>query len=285
MSATAEAPFILPIGAEPAWAEPYDAARAYAAGEGWREHRRRTHMGMAADPALARDGWDTIWWSQLRRPSASGSDQDTWFAVWPKPLPGTDTHPCMHFGGWDRADAHGHNVRGAPLRIAVNPGLWRDCNKVWSFGCYWQTYAAWCAPRALERTWAVAARRVDWGNCGPLYLDGEEDAARTLADELRVKRSWTRRSAILATLPADAPNDFARNLTRPLGGHTWEDFQAIRVQERAEFLCWEQAEDDLPWPEFAPSPEEPAETAHQKTRRAVQGDPRPRMLSLFGGDA
>lgn len=261
-------------GGDPAWAVPYVPGSV----PDWRDWHGPTMRGMAADPALRHAGWDVVSWTQLRRPSPSGSDRDTWFAVHHQPLPGSDVYPCMHFSGWDHVDGHGRATKGAPLRIAVYPGLWRDCDAIWSFDCYWAPYTDWCVSGVLERVWASAARRVHFGSHGPLVLDGEEGAARKRSEVMRRDWGWTRRSVILVALPNDAPNDFVRNLNRSLSGKAWEDFQAARVQERAEHLCWQQAEDDLPWLEFAPT-ETPFPDA------ADSGSPAPRRRALHATGA
>lgn len=270
LAPTTDTPTPAPRPADPAWAVPHVPEP----GHDRREWHVQTMRGMFEDPALAHDGWDRVWHTELRQTSASGADDRTWFAVNRQALPGTNVHPCMHFCGWDHADDHGHKVKGAPLQLCVYAALWREATVPWTMGCHWATYTEWTQPRVLERVWAVAARCTDFGDFGPLPLDGEEDAALKLSADLRAKRGWTRRSAILAALPDDAPNAFLRNLNRPRPGLSWEDYQDVRVLERAEHLCWEQAEDDLPWPEFAP-----------RRRGAEDRRPaRPQALSLFDAE-
>ena len=242
---------------DPPWAEVYVPQ----VGHDWREWWSRTHCGMSEDPQLRHPGWDAIWWTNLRHPSPAGADNATWFQVWQKPLAGTDVHPCAQFSSWNHTDDHWRATAGAPLRIAVNAGLWCGADMTWSMGCFWRPYVDWCLPRSLESVWRVAVQRQFHYDFAPLV--GEE-VVRARANEIKSERGWTRRSTMLAFLAGDRHgNAYLRDLNGP--GRGPNASVAWDVLRNAEQLCWQEAEDDLPWPGFVPAPSKP----------------RPRQRSLF----
>lgn len=272
---TAQAYPLAPNAADPSWASPYVPGSV----PDWKLWHEPTVRGMMADLSAVHPCWDAVWWRGARRLAPSGADEHTWYAVWPHPLGQTDTHPCVHFCSWKRADEHGNRVAGAPLRIAAYPGLWRDGSFIWSFCCHWQSYAAWRAPLALERAWAAAAACSCCGAQEALPLDGEEHAALAVAEGMRSGLGWTKRSAILAALPDDGPNEYIRSLVQPVGTRQWADFRDARIAERAERLCWERAEDDLPW---RPAAVPIVEADERPARRPGPDEhPRARQMSFF----
>lgn len=263
---------------DPSWAVPYDATRAFEAGEGWREHAERAARGMLLDPALEHAGWTRRWWEQLRHPSPAGADRNTWFQVSIAPLPHTDVYPCCQFSGWQRQDNHGHRVTGAPLQIAVYPGLWRKHDMPWSMGCYWAPYTRWTGARALERIWREAVQWSFHDQFGP--WEGDEKRAEREAAELRERFGWHRRSAMLLWL---ATSEHLNSYVRDMAGHDGPGVERIRagvIRQAAEHLCWQRAEDDLPWPEFAPQDHAEPKAARPAAIRPAER-PGPRQLSLF----
>ena len=265
---------------DPGWAVPYSAAAAYEAGEGWREHYGRAARGMSEDPLLSWPGWDKVWWTQLRHPSPAGADHDRWFAVHRDPLPQTDIRPCCRFSGWGYEDAHGHHVVGAPLRIAVYPGLWRDGDMLWSMGCHWAPYTEWSQPHSLERVWRSAVGGSFRDPFGP--WSGDEEAVERKADQLRTSCGFTHRSAMLRFVTESGyPNDLCRDLAGH-GGNLTEQIRAGVILRAAEALCWERAVDDLPWPEFAPAAIPQREPGSGPAPKPEPEGPRAVPLSLFG---
>ena len=265
---------------DPSWAVPYDATRAHEAGEGWREHAERAARGMFLDPTLEHPGWTRRWWEQLRHPSPAGADRNTWFQVSIAPLPHTDVYPCCQFSGWERRGQSGHRTEGAPLSIAVSPGLWRAHDMPWSMGCYWAPYTDWIRPHSLERVWRLAVQWSFHDDFGP--WPGDEGAAERTADELREQFGWLRRSSMLAHLAgSEHHNAYTRGLAG--GGPGREQIRASVILQAAEALCWQRAEDDLPWPEFAP---EASQQTEERTRRETAAPrsaaPRAREVSMFG---
>lgn len=229
---------------DPPWAQPYVPA----IGQDWHEHAERTMRGMMADLGARLRGWGSVWWTEFRHPTPSGSDANTWVAVWPGLMGQTGLQACMHFRGWDRQDVHGRKVRGAPVRIAVYPGLWRKRDIMWSFGCRWDTYAHWCEDHALAGAWLLDAGLAFHGVPSLLLTpDGDRlvREARKRADEMR-QCGWMTRSAMLQSLADDRwPNGFLRELNSDRLGYPDRD-----VWAEAQAMCWREAEDDLPWPAF-----------------------------------
>lgn len=239
----------MPTTTAPAWATPHVPGSV----PDWRLWHEPTMRGMMADLGARHPGWTAVWWPDLRSPAPSGADDRTWFAVWAEPLAGTNLRPCIQFSSWDFCDASLHRVAGAPLRIAATPALWMGGYVRWRFGTYWHAYEEWSAPGALEHEWGQAARvrpfQRRW-----LPAD-EEEAAQERATALRRERRWASRSAILAWAADWVADDTGTVRPRPQARQmgAYEAYRSLHIEERAEAICWESAEDDLPWGD-APRP-------------------------------
>lgn len=221
---------VTPTG--PAWAEPYVPE----IGRNWTEWHLRTMRGLAGDLAGRNPAWHWVWYDQLLHPAPSGADERTFFAVWPQPMGVTGICACVHFTSWDRTDAHFRRVAGAPLRVAAYPGLWRGGDMIWSFGCHWDLYSRWAEEGSLAAVWRLDAAS-SFAHVGYPYRTFAPDLARDRAEAMRAGWGWTCRSAMLMDLAYDA---------HPIPVLPWTDDRDVWQEGAA--ICWDGAEDDLPWP-------------------------------------